>query len=302
MATPRRAPSVAGQFYPGTREPCRQDAESYLHAGAVAPASLGIDPSRVQWVGGLVPHAGWVCSGAVAGGVIQVLTGEPDVETFVVFGAAHRPPHATASLYAEGVWQTPMGDMPIDAELARVSLDSSPLLGVDPDDHVHEHSIEVQLPFIQCARPSAKLLPILLAPSQEAYRVGQVVARAATSLGRKVVFLGSTDLTHYGPRYGFIPKGTGPDALSWAKEVNDRAMIDRCLALDAEGVVEEAAQHHNACGAGAIAATLAAVRHGGAQRGVLCQHTSSSEVLHERLGAMSDSVGYAGILFAVERP
>ena len=127
---------------------------------------------------------------------------------------------------------------------------------------------------------------------------GQAVGRTCQTYGVKAVFIGSTDLTHYGPSYGFTPEGVGPAGLSWAKQVNDRRMIDLILALGEGDVVKEAAANHSACGAGAIAATMAAVRAFGATRATLIEHTTSYEVLSELYNEpMRDAVGYAAIVF-----
>jgi len=294
-----RPPVVAGQFYPASENQCRKEVAEYL---AASPAS----PEEQAWIAestpmaGIVPHAGWVCSGAVAAQVIRAVAQSEAIETVVVFGAVHLMAGPRAAVYAAGYWQTPLGETAIDEELACSVIAASPIVVEDHSAHNAEHSIEVQLPFVQYVAPSARLLPIMVPPSPTAHQVGQVVAEQARSLGRKAVFLGSTDLTHYGPRYRFTPQGEGPDALKWAKDVNDRRIIDLCLRLSAEEIVAEAGRHHNACGGGAIAATLGAARTCGATRVWLCRHTTSAEVLRDRLGKMADAVGYTGILFAPE--
>jgi len=290
-----RTPVVAGQFYPGSPEQCRVEVESYLSASP--PIKLDVQPPIDRVMGGIAPHAGWVCSGAVAAQVIDVLSADADIETYVVFGAMHRLAGANALLYAAGSWQLPSGEIDIDEPLASALVGASPLLAEDLSAHSVEHSIEVQVPFIQKLNPKAKLLPIIVPPTASAPDVGKLVAEQVEALGRRVVYLGSTDLTHYGPRYQFTPQGAGEEAIKWAKEVNDKRMIDLMLALRDDGIVEEARMHHNACGAGAVAATIAACRTAGASHAHLLQHTTSAEVLHERLGRMSDAVGYAGVIF-----
>jgi len=292
-----RSPIVAGQFYPASASECSREVADYLAASASSRAEL-------EWIAesapiaGIVPHAGWVCSGAVAGQVIRAIAQNKAIATFVVFGAVHSYAGPEAAVFVEGAWQTPLGETPIDEELARSVCQASKLLAVSERTHSGEHSIEVQLPFLQYVAPQAQLLPIMVPPSATAYEVGEIVAEQVCSSGRKVAYLGSTDLTHYGPWYRFTPQGVGPAAIAWAKEVNDRRIIDLCLSLSAEQVVEEAKKHQNACGSGAIAATLAAARSSGATRARLCSHTNSAEVLRGRLGDMSDAVGYAGIIFS----
>ncbi len=307
-----RSPAVAGQFYPADTGECREQVEAYLaSATASLPADAATSTSTstsasaavrgggtgaTSFVAGIMPHAGWVCSGAVAA-YVAAAARAVEVDTFVVFGATHRVMSARAAIWHSGPWQTPLGAVAIDRELAEAVLEASPLVTDDESAHVHEHSIEVEVPFLQVVHPEARLLPVLVMPVSGAVRVGQVVAEQARALGRKVVFLGSSDLTHYGPRYGFTPEGIGLKALRWAKEVNDRRMLDLCLRLEADQVVGEAARHYNACGSGAMAATLAAARHCGATAGTLRCHTTSAEVLREQFGEVEDAVGYAAVVF-----
>jgi AmmeMemoRadiSam system protein B len=287
---PQREPAVAGQFYPSNPTKCQSEVLHYL--SAPAPASA---PGRIM--GGIVPHAGWVCSGAVAAEVMHTLA-KGDFETFVVFGAVHYPCGDRAAAWVSGSWHTPMGNMPVDEELLRAVVNKSPLITENPSAHRLEHSIEVELPFLQQLAPEARLCAIMVPPNSNSHQVGRVVAEAAAELSRRVAFLGSTDLTHYGPRYRFTPLGVGLEGIRWAKDVNDQRFIDLMLGFAADQVVNEAAEHYNACGSGAVAATLAACRHQGATQATLTRHTNSYEVLRHLDREPSDSVGYAGVLFA----
>ena len=298
-----RNPAVAGHFYPDASEDCREEIESLLSISAPGQTAASLPspwPDNVEPVGGIVPHAGWICSGALAGQVLRSLVARPDAgrpETVVLFGAAHRPASAMAALFSRGAWETPLGSMEIDEDLASAILGASDEVEDDPDAHRLEHSIEVQLPILRYLAPEIRILPILVPHVAPAPVVGRVVAEQAAMIGRRVVLVGSTDLTHYGPRYGFLPKGSGPQGLSWAKDVNDRRILDLICRMDADQVGPEARQHQNACGSGAVAATIAACRRTGAVRGLVLRHTTSAEVLGGRFGPMSDAVGYAGVVF-----
>lgn len=290
-----RSPAVAGQFYPQSPERCRLEARQCL--GVTAPtAEMSAALSASPAIGGIVPHAGWICSGAVAAEVIRQVLAEPP-ETLVIFGAVHRRGVPPAAVDNTGTWETPLGPIQVDQELADAVVSASPHFSADASSHRLEHSIEVQVPFVRELAPETMLLPVMVPPSEHAAGIGRTVAETARRLHRNVRFLGSTDLTHYGPRYGFTPQGSGPAGLAWAKEENDRRMIDLVLNLAADRVVDEARARHNACGSGAIAATIAASVFAGARRGRLLRHTTSSEMLADRLGAMEDAVGYAGIVF-----
>ena len=282
-----RYPIVAGMFYPGDKASCRRQLEECLQGAQAVDVPQPI-------LGGVVPHAGWTYSGPTAGRVFAAIQAQGAPETFVLFGAVHSWGVSGASVYSAGSWRTPLGDLAIDEELAQEALKVSSLLADRPQAHSEEHSIEVQLPFIQHLFPSARILPIAVPPLTEAPEVGHEVARAVRQLGRKAVAVGSSDLTHYGPRYGMAPVGVGERALEWTKQ-NDARLLDLVAALRAPEVLAEARAHHNACGAGAIAAAIGFAAELGASKGVLLQYTTSHEVLP--MGRPSDFVGYGAVVF-----
>ncbi|MCK4659517.1 MAG: AmmeMemoRadiSam system protein B [Phycisphaerae bacterium] len=283
-----REPVQAGRFYPAQQAQCRREVEAHIAQGA--------HPIEGAVWGGIVPHAGWAYSGKVAGEVFATLSAKSQPTTVVLFGAVHRHGGCRAALFPSGSWETPLGPVEVDGRLAERVLGHTNLIVEDACAHEQEHSIEVQLPFIHHLFPEAKILPIMVPPTAEAVAVGESVAHTVEAYQTRVLLIGSTDLTHYGPSYGFVPEGAGSGGLIWAKEVNDRRMIDLICGLQAEAVVPESQLNHNACGAGAIAATISGTCHLGADRAVLLRHTTSHEVLSGLGGA--DAVGYAGIVFA----
>ncbi|HUW19879.1 MAG TPA: AmmeMemoRadiSam system protein B [Sedimentisphaerales bacterium] len=287
-----RKPVVAGQFYPGGHASCVDEIKQCLEQMSVSESL----PETI--VAGIVPHAGWTFSGAPAALVFSAIKQRHEkVDTFVLFGAAHSYFGRTPAVYDAGSWTTPLGDIAIDEELAQSVLNSKTATS---DTHAHgsEHSIEVQAPFIQHLFGEANILPILVPPTEEALALGECVGDIIAQSDKKVVCIGSTDLTHYGPRYGFTPMGTGGSALKWAHEVNDRKFIDLALALAPDGMLVEAAESGNACGAGAAAAAVAAAKKLGKTKGVLLAHTNSSEVMLREMGVSgAESVGYAAIVF-----
>jgi AmmeMemoRadiSam system protein B len=288
-----RKPIVAGQFYPGQHDSCTDEINQCLGESAISEAL----PETI--VAGIVPHAGWTFSGALAALVFTAIKQQHEkVNTFVIFGAAHSYFGKSPAVYDRGSWSTPLGEVAIDEELADAVSDSG-TAARDPAAHNSEHSIEVQVPFIQHLFAGAKIVPVLVPPGEQAISLGEVVGDfISRERQKKIVCIGSTDLTHYGPHYGFTPMGTGADAVRWAGEVNDKEFIDLALNLEPENLLTNAAENYNACGAGAAAAAIAAAKKLGKTKGLLLAQTNSNEVMLQKTGTSSaDSVGYAAIIF-----
>jgi hypothetical protein len=275
----------ARQFYPGD---CRKQIEHFLKDYKVPE-----EPAKA--VGGIVPHAGWVFSGAVAAKVFKCISVKTKPDTFILLGAVHTWKPKGNSLYSRGSWSTPLGDVQIDEEVAEILLE---VLGEDileaPEAHEGEHSLEVQVPFIKHLCPEAKIVPIAIPPDEDARTTGKMIGEAASGMGKKIVVVGTTDLTHYGNSYGFTPYGYGEEAKKRMKE-NDSRIVELALQLKSVAIRKEAQRSHNACGSGALAATVAAVKAMGAEKGYLLEYTTSHDVMPE--GEFEMAVGYAGILF-----
>jgi MEMO1 family protein len=277
---------VAPHFYDGASG---SQIDGFL-AGFTPP------PEPAKPFAGIVPHAGWSCSGAVAAKVIKTLAAAKP-ETFVIFGAVHSWGVAEGGVYPAGSWATPFGEVEVDDELAAMLLDRCPdRLVSDPGAHAQEHSIEVQVPMIQHLHPGARIVPIAMPPSERAAAAGAAVGAALAECGKAVAVLGSTDLTHYGANYGFAPWGNGAEAGEKMRE-NDRRIIDLILDFKAGEVVAEASERSSACGSGAIAATVAAATAMGASQATLVQYTTSHDVFNEPPDRFELAVGYAGIIF-----
>jgi len=287
-----RTPIVAGQFYPADREKCLEEIRQCL---AARPLPEALPPAIV---GGIVPHAGWTFSGELAALVFAAVKKRHEVVgTFVIYGTAHSYFDALPAVDDSDAWQTPLGAIQVDKELCTALLDSGVVV---PDSGAHrsEHSIEVQVPFIQHLFPEARIVPILVPPVESAVALGESAGRVTAGTDRPIVYIGSTDLTHYGPRYGFTPMGRGPDAYQWASNVNDRQFIDLAVAMDAERLMAGAIENGNACGPGAAAAAVAAARKLGVAKGQLLAYTNSNEVMQAKMGSTArDSVGYAALVF-----
>jgi len=250
-----------------------------------------------------VPHAGWTFSGRTAALTLKALATTAGLARVVIFGSDHWGIAGPAAIYNEGAWASPLGEVPIDEGLAWELTTDCKALRPDLRAHAREHSIEVQLPLMQVLAPDVRIVPISVAPGPEAAAIGRAVGQTLARLtggkkGKPVAVVGSTDLTHYGPQYGFTPGGTGRDGLAWSRD-NDRRLLKLIESVQAERIVPEAASRHNACGAGAIAATIAGGRRLGAARGVCLDYTTSADVMETVYQQRADdAVGYAAVVFA----
>jgi AmmeMemoRadiSam system protein B len=263
-----RKPSVAGTFYPGRADELRKMIQGFIDAKAARTKAIGV----------VSPHAGYIYSGPVAGAVFSSVE-VPDAA--VILGPAHREIRPVVAIERAGAWQTPLGEAAIASELADLILERSPLVENDPSAHRLEHSLEVQVPFLQYARPTVSFVPLCFsydASYEELEEVGRAVAEAVRAFGRDVLLVASTDMSHYVPQ-----------AMA---EKLDRLAIDRILKLDAPGLVQTvAAQNITMCGVRPTAAALVAARALGATRAELVRYATSGE----RTGDYAEVVGYAGL-------
>jgi AmmeMemoRadiSam system protein B len=286
-----RYPAVAGIFYPSDAGRCRELARSFVRPSDNLPADTG-----PLW-GAIVPHAGWICSGAIAGEAIGTLARCAQADVVVVFGAIHTPIHVDyAALDTHERWSVPGEESDVAVQSGSELNRLSGLFRVDVRLHEREHAVEVELPLIQVAWPAAQVLPIEVPLISDAVEIGKRTAEEVLRTGRRAVFLASSDLTHYGPLYRFAPAGVGIDGLNWALE-NDRRLLELVIAMSAERIVPEVRARQNACGGGAIAAMLAACRIAGAAKGLVLRHANSFETLAAVAPQPStDAVGYAAVV------
>ena len=287
-----RAPCRAGSFYEASPAKCRSDVAALFQA-----ASLPDDLPQAL-CGGLVPHAGWVYSGRLAAKTLKALCADGRCETVVLLGADHTGAVARGEVFDAGAWQTPLGEAAIDEELASALAQADPCLQANPRAHAREHSIEVQVPLVQFVAEQAKIVPVAVPPTPLAVRIGQIIGQIVAGWSPRPIVVGSTDLTHHGGHFG-SPGGRGEVGERWTRK-NDRRMLDLIEQMEAEKVILEAGQRRNACGAGAIAATIAACRQLGATRGVCLEYTNSYQITHAARPDFPDdtTVGYASVVFA----
>lgn len=275
----------AQNFYPGN---CRKQIDNFIMNFSLLPGL----PRHL--IGAILPHAGWIYSGAVAARTFFTLSRRSKPETCVVFGTDHTGV-SNHAVYPDGTWDTPLGQLPIDEELvAKIYAALPEQILLSKRVHAQEHSIEVLTPMIRYFWPHIHMVPIIVKPEISAIELGKVVSEQVGECGKSVVFFASSDLTHYGSLYGNIPAGTGRKGFAWMK-ANDRRMTRRLCAMKTDQILSEAKTHHNACGPGALVALLSILADYGVIKGNLVQYATSH-------GDQSDDyfttgVGYAGIVY-----
>jgi MEMO1 family protein len=266
-------------WYPASASACKAEIEKFIAGTPPLPAGTKV-------YGGIVPHAGWYFSGKAAARVFYLAAKAVQPQVVCVFGG-HLGGNSPPLLVAEDAWQTPLGELPLATSFYQPLAQRLTLREERPGDN----TIEVQLPLVKYFFPQARVLAIRSPHSATAVELGQAVVAVARELKVDILAFGSTDLTHYGPNYGFAPQGYGPQAVKWVKEVNDKKFIDQALKLDGAGMLKAAAQDQSACSAGGAVAAVAAARAEGATKAALIDYYTSYDVMP------GDSfVGYAGIL------
>lgn len=268
-----RHPAVAGRFYPADPAVLRADLKSYL-----SPPQ-----ERVRAIACMVPHAGYMYSGQVAGAVLSRVE---IPQRCIVLCPNHTGRGHPLAIMDEGEWVTPLGNVPIDSELAGELLEEFPALASDTEAHRSEHAIEVELPFLQVISPSTAFVPIAVGTSRPLLleNLGDAIAkviqdRLAQNSRDSVLIIASSDMNHY-----------EDDAST---RVKDQKAIDKILALDPQGLYDTVINESvSMCGFGPAVAMLTAAKKLRATRAELVQYATSGDVSGDR----DMVVGYAGII------
>jgi len=268
-------------WYPASKSECLTVIEQMV--AGVKPL-----PPGARVFGGIVPHAGWYFSGKAAARVFCLAAKVTQPQGVCVCGG-HLGGDPPPLLVTDQAWETPLGDVPLATEFYEPLRKRLTL----KEEHPGDNTIEVQLPFVKHFFPNAKVLAVRGPHSGQAVALGEAVAAIAQELKLSLLAFGSTDLTHYGPNYGWAPKGYGADAVKWVKEVNDKNFVDLALKLDGEGMLKAAARDQSACSAGGAVAAVAAAKKLGASKAALIDYYTSYDIMP------GDSfVGYMGAVLA----
>lgn len=263
----QRQPAVAGQFYPGGESTLRTALSQLIPANEVKQPVIGI----------ISPHAGYVYSGAIAGRLFSRIT---IPETVLIIGPNHHGIGAAAALYPDGEWCTPLGQVSIASRLNSLLLEHSPYIQLDSRAHQREHSLEVQLPFIQYLRPDASIAALCLGHGEySALRdIGHGIAAAIREYGGDVLIVASSDMTHY-------------ESADAARRKDEMA-LERALALDGKGLLDVCHRHRiTMCGVMPATVMIEAALRLGASRAELVTYGTSGDVT----GDNDQVVGYAAV-------
>jgi AmmeMemoRadiSam system protein B len=270
-----RQPAVAGRFYPGNAQHLRTEVETFTTERAAAGQPTVEE--KIPAVGCIVPHAGYIYSGAVAGAVYRRLELP---RRYVILCPNHTGMGEPLAIMSSGAWRTPLGDARVDEELATALKDAMPLLIEDAEAHRYEHALEVQLPFLQVLRPGFQFVPVTVGTTSfEALSpLGDTIGEVLSSLPEPAMVIASSDMNHY-----------ESDSVTRAK---DRRAIDQVLVLDPRGLYDTVREGNiSMCGYGPATIMLTAARRMGATKADLIRYATSGDTSGDR----DMVVGYAGI-------
>jgi AmmeMemoRadiSam system protein B len=277
----KRPPAVAGMFYPSSEQELRSVIDQSFRNTKFGP---GMPPPALQErriYGVVTPHAGYVYSGAVAANSYYQISAN-DFDTVVMVGPNHYGIGSGVATMKSGVWETPLGQVQVNGELASEIAKKSGIIDFDDFAHSRDHCLEVQLPFLQSIKGKFTIVPIILIMQDidTAFDIGKAIADTIAEKPEKTMLVASSDLTHY-----------EPNLMAHEK---DNELLKAVLALDVlkfYAVLER--MDVSACGYGAIASVMVAAKNLGATRGELLKYATSGDVTGDT-GAV---VGYSSVVF-----
>lgn len=283
----------AGSWYPASAAELEAEIGNSLSLARTLYGPAEPTPGTMP-LGIVVPHAGLAYSGRVAGAAFQLVRDAiAAVDAFVVFGACHRAWLTRPAVWPDGEWETPLGPVRVDADLAGRLIEAG-VGEANPGVHIGDNAIELAVPFIKSMFPEAGIVPVAVSATADAASAGEKAFAALSGSGKTLVAVASTDLTHYGAAFDLMPVGSGPKAVKWTRE-NDRPFLEALTGLELDRIVSVAKRDSSACGAGAAAAAAAWAKAGGATSGRVLVHTNSYEIMPR--GPADHMVGYAALVF-----
>ncbi len=266
-----RLPAVAGQFYPGNPKELSAQVEKYTKTDKAQ--------EKVKVRACLVPHAGYMYSGGVAGAAFARIALPKKI---LVLGVRHYPQGEALAILSEGAWRTPLGDVPIDTALAKHLKEECSAIREDSVAHSREHSLEVELPFLQVLSPGFSFVPVAIGTLrlEDLKDTGEGIARVLAKIPDEILIVTSSDMNHY-----------EDDETTRQK---DGKAIECMLRLDPKGLYKVCRDEHiSMCGLGPAVTMLTAMNRLGVEKAELVRYATSGDVSGDR----DEVVGYAGMIF-----
>jgi AmmeMemoRadiSam system protein B len=269
-----REPAVSGMFYPDDPTKLRKDIETYLKCAVVPDLEENV-------IGIISPHAGYMYSGKVAAYGFRMIV-RKQYDTVILIGPSHRAYFEGVALWDRGSFETPLGRTDIDEDIAGEIVNINGIIKPNMDTHREEHSLEVQLPFLQSVLDSFKIIPLVMGiqTSSACRELAQSLSEVIQASKKKFLVVGSTDLSHYYP-------------YAVAKKLDD-VIVGRLGTFNIPGMIEDIETGKTeACGAGPIIATMMLSEKLGADHGTVLKYANSGDVSGDKAGV----VGYVSAVF-----
>ncbi|MBI5681239.1 MAG: MEMO1 family protein [Methanobacterium sp.] len=276
-----RKPAVAGIFYEENHDSLKKQIE-WCFEHRLGPGKIPSVGTKREIKGLMVPHAGYIYSGPVAAHSYCKLAEDGFPETFVILSPNHNGLGSAISTMIEGEWETPLGNVEIDTEFARELVEDAGIIDSDISAHIQEHSLEVQIPFLQYFSEDFKIVPISMwmQDIETSYDVGKSIKNVAETLQKDIVVIASSDMTHYQPQN--------------IANQNDSYVLDAIKAMDEKLMIKRIMERNiTMCGYGPVASTIIASKELGARESQILKYATSGDIT----GDLSAVVGYASAMF-----
>ncbi|WP_414469297.1 AmmeMemoRadiSam system protein B [Methanobacterium sp. ACI-7] len=276
-----RKPAVAGVFYEMNPDSLRRQIE-WCFTHELGPGKIPSMGNKRKIKGVMAPHAGYLYSGPVAAHSYSKIVEDGFPETFVILCPNHTGLGSSVSTMLEGEWQTPLGNVEIDSQFARKLMEDTLIVDSNASAHAQEHSCEVHIPFLQYFSDDFKIVPVSMwmQDIETSYEIGKSIKNIAESMGKDVVIIASSDMTHYKPQNVAVQ--------------NDRQVLDAIEMMDEKLMVKRVMDLNvTMCGYGPVASTLIASKELGATEAEILKYATSGDIS----GDLSAVVGYASAVF-----
>lgn len=276
-----RKPAVAGVFYEKNPDSLKKQIE-WCFEHKLGPEKIPKMGNKREIKGVMAPHAGYLYSGPIAAHSYYKLVEDGFPETFIILSPNHTGLGSGISTMLEGEWETPLGNVKIDTDFAEELVADAGIIDPDASAHMQEHSLEVQLPFLQYFSKDFKIVPISMwmQDLESSYDIGKSIKKVRDTLGTDIVVIASSDMTHYKPQN--IANQNDSQVLDAIKSMDEKLMMKRVLELNV-----------TMCGYGPVATTIIASKELGAKNAEILKYATSGDLT----GDLSAVVGYASAVF-----